>query len=102
MTKRSRTERRARERTTAKLVRDKWKIATFEPGGAPERPVVVVSASVVEAHARALPCALCGASVRVDEHTAEEHDGHRLRVARVTCMQCGASRPLYYQIAQPN
>jgi len=84
------------------MVHQKWKLAALESGGAPARAIVVASASVVESHARSLPCVLCDGTVRIDEHTVEEHDGARLRVARVVCMRCGTPRALYFRIAQPN
>ena len=102
MTKRPRTARRALARESAKLVEKKWKLAALESGGAPDRPIEVASASVVESHARALPCALCDGAVRVDQHTAEEHGGARLRVARVVCTRCGTPRAIYYRLAQLN
>ncbi|WP_394825267.1 hypothetical protein [Pendulispora albinea] len=102
MSKRPRAARRSLERSAAKLVAQKWKLASLENGGTPERAILVPSASVVETHARSLPCVACGATVRVEEHTAEEHGGARLRVARVVCVQCGSKRALYFQIALPN
>jgi hypothetical protein len=100
--KSSRTLRREAERARAKLVRDREKLAALDAGGAPERPIDVVSASVVEAHARSRPCPQCGGALRVDEHLAVERDGDRLRVARVRCTVCGAPRAIYFRIAQPN
>jgi hypothetical protein len=102
MAKRPRTARRAEERDAAKLVRDKQRLAALEPGGAPERPIEVASASVVEARASSLACVLCGNQVRIADHLAEEHRGARLRVVLVVCTACGAPRALYYRIAQPN
>jgi hypothetical protein len=95
MSKRARTGRREAAREAAKLARARMKLAALEPGGAPERPIEIASASVVEPHAASLPCAACGASgVRVEEHAAEEG----LRVAHVRCARCGASRPLWFRI----
>ena len=47
MAKRSRTERREREREAKKLAEARVKLAALEPGGAPDRPVEVTSASGV-------------------------------------------------------
>lgn len=102
MTKRPRHLRRIAERETAKLVQNKKKLAALESGGAPDRAIGIPSASVVETHARAVPCPLCEGAVRVLDHTAEEHGGARLRVAHVTCTRCGAPRAIYYRIVQPN
>ena len=99
MAKRARTERRATQRAEEKLVRQREKLATIEPGGAPDRPIDVSSASVIEPQARAHACARCGAgALRVTEHEARELAGRRLRVVRLACPQCGAARVLYLHI----
>lgn len=76
------------------------RLAAMEPGGGPERPIEVASASVIEPHAASLPCAACGeVGVRVEEHAAVTTDGaRRLRVVHVRCPRCGAARPLYFRI----
>lgn len=75
------------------------KLAALEPGGAPDRPIDVESASTIEVHAQSTPCASCGNhGVRVEEHTAETIDERRLRVVRVKCPRCGVTRPVYYRI----
>ncbi len=102
MTKRPRAGRRALARDAEKLVERKRKLAALEPGGSPDRAIEVASASVVESHARAMPCALCEGTVRVDEHAVEDHRGLRLRVAHVVCSRCGSERPVYYRIMQAN
>jgi hypothetical protein len=95
---RARTERRIEERRQADLARDREKVARLEPGGGPERPIAVTSASVVEPSARATPCPLCGGALRVDEHAAAEG----LRVVRATCVRCGVARKIYFRLAQIN
>ena len=97
-----RTVRREAERAAVKDVRQRERLAALAPGGAPDRPIEVASASVVDAHARASRCPLCGEALRLDEHVAVETDGHRLRVARMACPRCGARRALHYRIAQPS
>ncbi len=96
--KRPRTERRVRERDARKLVRDREKLATFEPGGAPERAIEVSSASVVDVRARSLPCPQCGGSLRLHEQTAEAIGGTSLRAARMSCEVCGAPRVFWFRI----
>ncbi len=64
-----------------KDVRDRLRLAALEPGGAPDRPIEVVTASLVEPKARALPCAACGETVRLEDHTAHTIDGAALRLA---------------------
>jgi hypothetical protein len=76
------------------------RLAQHEPGGSPERPIAVESASMVEPRARGLPCAACGAGVRVEEHVAEVVDGVRLRIARVLCDQCHVRRAVWFRITE--
>lgn len=94
----ARAQRREAERATEKLMRDREKLASLEPGGAPERPIEISSASEVEVVARSMPCARCGSEVRVDEHLAETIGASRLRVAKVACSFCGARRAVYFRI----
>ena len=83
----------------SKLADQREKLATLEEGGSPRRPIEVESASQVEAHARSLPCLRCtGTSLRVDDHAAVTVDGRRLRVARMLCPDCGATRSVYFHI----
>ena len=98
LSKKSRPERRSRARQTAKDLRDRQRLALLEPGGTPERPIEVVTASLVEPKARAQPCVACGRTVRVDDHTAETIDGHPLRLAHTACPTCGLTRRVYFAI----
>jgi hypothetical protein len=100
MAKRARTERRKIERDAVKIAKARMKLADLEPGGAPERPIEVTSASVVEVHASSLPCVACGdANVRVEEHVATTIAERALRIARVICPRCGVRRDVYFRIA---
>jgi hypothetical protein len=102
--KSARSIRREVARAATKLAKSRLTLASIEPGGAPERPIEVASASVVEAHARGLPCAACAAlGVRVEEHSAVAFDDTAgrprvLRAARVYCPQCGLRRDVYFRI----
>jgi hypothetical protein len=96
---RKRAERRAADRAQEKLGRDLLRLAAAEPGGRPDRPIVVTSPSEVEVHAAAMPCPRCQSGVRVEEHTAETIAGVRLRVAHVTCTFCHAKRAVYFRLA---
>lgn len=111
MVKRARTERREAEREAVKLARSRMKLAALEPGGAPDRPIEVTSASIIEPHASSMPCAACGAQgLRVDEHVAvtlaDEGGGpggstptaRRLRVVHVNCQRCGTRREVFFRI----
>jgi hypothetical protein len=105
MAKRSRTERREAERDAAKLARARMKLAALEPGGGPDRPIEVTSASIIEPHASSMPCAACGAqALRVEEHVAVTVGGEgtdptrRLRVVHVICRKCGTRREVFFRI----
>lgn len=94
--------RRQVERDLEKLGRNKEKLAALSPGGAPERPIEIRSASEVEVIARSTPCLRCGGSMRVMEHLAETIGVERLRIARLSCSLCGAERSVYFRLALLN
>ncbi|HVM70067.1 MAG TPA: hypothetical protein VM204_09580 [Gaiellaceae bacterium] len=101
--KRARTERREAERAGVKLAESRLKLALLEPGGSPDRPIEVTSASVVEPHATGLGCAACGGATRIEEHSAvtlADRTGapRSLRVARVRCARCGVTRDVYFRL----
>jgi hypothetical protein len=96
-----RIERRRGRRVHARLRRDLEQLAQLEPGGAPQRPLVIDSPVLVDARAVAKPCPFCGGAVRLDAHTAEVVDGVRLRVASVVCAPCGARRSVYFRLDDP-
>src|SRR5256885_9433872 len=95
---RARTEKRERERELRKSVREREKLAAGAPGGAPDRPIVVASASVIEGTARSTPCVQCGGELTLIDHTAEVHKSESLRVARLVCRLCHAPRALWFLI----
>lgn len=103
--KRSRTVRREAERTGVRLAEARLELASLEVGGAPDRPISVVSASIIEPHAAGLECAACGGRVRVEEHSAVTTPGESgaprsLRVVRVRCTRCSVVRNIYFEIAK--
>jgi hypothetical protein len=105
MAKRPRTERREAARDAAKTARVRMKLAALEPGGAPDRPIEVTSASIIEPQASSTTCAACGnEGVRVEEHVARTIEGtgsepaRRLRVVHVMCPRCGSRREIYFRI----
>jgi hypothetical protein len=108
MTKRARTERREAERAAEKLARQREKLAAMAPGGSPDLPIDVTTAAVIEPQARSAACPRCGVegAARVLEHEAKTVllDGgeRRLRVVKVGCTRCGASRPVYFRIVEPS
>lgn len=99
--KRDRTVRREAARALDKSTAERLALAKLEPGGAPERPLVVSTAALVEPTARAIPCPACGESVRLLEHTAEERAGRRLRVVKVDCSRCGTRVERFFEVAPP-
>lgn len=102
MKKRARTERREAERQRAKLRRDGLRLAALERGGAPDRPIELTSASVIEPHAASMPCAACGGVVRVISHEAKSFEvastPRRLRVVSVQCAACGVARDVFFDL----
>jgi hypothetical protein len=93
-------ERRAKARAEEKLGKKREQLAKIEAGGSPERPIDVVSVSVVETRAKSMPCPGCLGTSRVEEHAAETVEGRRLRIARMQCAQCGARRVVYFRIVR--
>jgi hypothetical protein len=100
--KRARAVRREADRAQEKLAQTARKLVALEPGGSPERPIEIESASVVETDAGSQPCSVCGGSALVLDHRVLEHQGRRLRVASLRCKQCGEAWNRYYWIAAPN
>lgn len=83
-------------------MRELDRLARAQPGGAPDRPLVIDSPAVVEVRAVAAPCPLCGGSLRLTAHTAEVIEGERLRVAAVACGACGSERSIYFRLEWPS
>jgi hypothetical protein len=100
MTKRPRTARRATEREQTKLTEAWRKLHALEPGGSEENPVEVVSASVIEPHARSLACARCGPELRIVDQAAFVKGAHVRRVMSLRCARCGEARSVHYVIVQ--
>jgi hypothetical protein len=101
---RPRGQRREAERAKSKLEQARQRLFELELGGSAERPLTVVSAAVVEAHAESVPCPRCDGKHEVVEHVAVTRAGIRLREARLRCRQCGTTRSLWFRItdAGPN
>ncbi len=101
----ARTQRRETERRAAKDVAARLALARLEPGGAPDRAVVLTTAALVEPTARAQPCAVCGeGGLRVVEHTApppHAQGGRALRVALVECGRCGWRGERFFSVSPP-
>lgn len=101
---RPRVQRRKAERELAKLQEARAKLFELELGGAPEHPLPIVSAAVVETHAESRDCPSCGGKHEIVEHRAVTVAGARLREARLRCRQCGTHRSVWFRIqeALPN
>ena len=101
---RARSVRRKLERDEDKLAHARRRLIALEPGGTPDRPLEVASASVIEMRAESTPCPDCGGPLRVEEHGAREHAGMLLRPVQLACRSCGAALTLFFRIvsAAPN
>jgi hypothetical protein len=95
---RLRSVRRVAERAGSKLARARERLFELELGGDPERPLIIPSPAVVEAHARSLVCPRCEGQHDVVEHVAVTRDGARLREARLRCRQCASQRSVWFLI----
>lgn len=73
-------------------------LARLAPGGSPDHPLELSSASQVEPHAQSTPCPVCSGELRVVEHEAVVLSGRRLRVVHVRCHHCAAERQLHFRI----
>jgi hypothetical protein len=93
-----RNERRAAARDAERLARDRARLARLEPGGEPERPIEVESASQIEPIALGMTCLACEGSNRLIEHAAEVVGETRLRKLLLACAQCGARRTVWFRI----
>ena len=85
-----------------RLHEDREKLRLLEPGGSPERPLEVSSASVVEARAEAERCFRCEVAMRAEEHTARETRSGLVRAVRLRCPRCGAPREIFLRITTPS
>lgn len=97
---RPRATRREEERALAKLQAARERLFALESGGAPDRPLAVVSAAVVETHAESVPCPRCAGKHDVVEHVAVTLNKVRLREVRLRCRQCGTARSLWFRITE--
>jgi hypothetical protein len=98
MAARKRTERRRLENAARKLVREREKLARLEIGGAPDRPMEVVSSSVIPVRARAQPCPQCQGALKILDERAESAE---LRAVDTECQRCHVRRVLWFRIVPP-
>jgi hypothetical protein len=95
---RPRSERRERERALSKLQNAREQLFRLELGGSAQRPLLVVSSAVVEAHAESVPCPRCDGKQGVLEHVAVTVSGARVREVRLRCRQCASERSMWFRI----
>ena len=97
---RPRRQQREQQRALRKTVRQLERLAAEMPGGSPERPIDVASASVVETKARAIACVQCEATeleLRGDHATSTARGV--LRELAMVCRQCHAPRTVWLRVA---
>ena len=70
------------------------------PGGSPERPIDVASASVVEGKVRGTPCIQCGGDLDVRGDRATSTARGILREIAVVCRLCHAPRTLWFRVVR--
>jgi hypothetical protein len=96
---RPRKQRREEERTLRKQVERAERMADELSGGAPERPIDVTSASVIETKARAVPCVRCGGTLEPRADRASSTPRGVLREVELACRLCHGRRTLWFRIA---
>lgn len=98
---RARTERRTQARQVEKLTAQRERLFSLQPGGTPERPIDVSSASLVEPRAASMHCPRCDEPLRIEAHNAPSSEGMRLREAVVRCPRCGRQRSIWFRLTGP-
>ena len=98
---RPRRKRREQERALRKQVRRTEALAGDLPGGSPDQPIEVTSASVVEGKARATPCVQCGGALDLRGDRATSTARGVLREIALVCRLCHAPRTLWFRITPP-
>jgi uncharacterized C2H2 Zn-finger protein len=98
---RARTLRRNQTRQLEKLAAQRDRLFALEPGGAPERPIDVSSASLVEPRAAGMHCPRCDEPFKLEAHNAPSSEGMRLREAVVRCPRCGQQRSIWFRLTGP-
>jgi hypothetical protein len=96
---RPRRQQREQQRALRKTVRQRERLAAALPGGSPDRPIDVASASVVESKARGVPCVQCQAAemeLRGDQATSTARGV--LREVQMVCRKCHAPRTVWFRL----
>ena len=98
---RPRTARRAAAQLSRRAIERIERLGTQLPGGAPEDPLRVTSASVIEVRARAMRCLVCEGELELRAHVSESDAPGDLRRADLSCRGCGRARRLWFRIEPP-
>jgi len=98
---RPRRKQREQDRTLRKLVRRTEALVGELPGGSPERPIDVASASIVDGKARGTPCIQCGGDLELRGDRATTTPRGVLRELALACRRCHAPRTLWFRIKPP-
>lgn len=101
MPPRPRRQRREQERALRKQVRRIERLAGELPGGSPEQPIDVASASIVEGKARGTPCIQCGGDLELRGDRATSTARGVLREIALVCRRCHAPRSLWFRVVPP-
>jgi hypothetical protein len=96
---RPRRARREQDRVLRKDVQRREQLAGALPGGAPEHPIDVAAASVIEVKARATRCPQCGGELQLRGDRAQPTPRGLLREIAVACRLCHAPRSLWFRVA---
>jgi hypothetical protein len=99
--KRARTERREADRRAKKQLSDRLRLAALEPGGAPDRPVEVASASQIDVVARSMACPACSERLFPGHQRSTVAGGRVRREVDMECRRCGHRRSAYFVVVEP-
>lgn len=98
---RARTARRRAERAAEKLARDRRKLQALEPGGSPDNPIEVKSASLIDPKARDLRCARCDRTMDIVDERSGVREGRVARAVELRCRHCGELRTAHFAVVAP-
>jgi hypothetical protein len=94
--KRPRTQRRADQRATRKLIHDRERLWLLSPGGSAERPMSIASPAAIEARVASIPCPQCEGELALKEH---ESGPGGLREITARCRLCHVSRTIWFRLS---
>jgi hypothetical protein len=97
---RPRAARRAAAQASRRAVERVEKLGTHLPGGAPERPLRVTSASVIEVRARGMRCLVCDGELELRAHVSEAEGPGDVRRVELACRACGRARRLWFRVEE--